>query len=152
VPASAAGATLAIEDAITLASCLQLATTVGGSAGAPLGARIYNLLRYQRVSCTQKMAFINSQLLNAYTTDWDAIQKDPKQVRLRFPKWMFRHDPEAYAYEKYGQAFAHLISGAEFQNTNFPSGHRFVPWTIEEIHQQIAEGKRVEDLLDGDWS
>ncbi|KAJ6083567.1 hypothetical protein N7467_007702 [Penicillium canescens] len=152
VPASAAGATLAIEDAITLASCLQLATSAGGGAGAPLGARIYNLLRYQRVSCTQKMAFVNSQLLNASTTDWDAIQKDPKQVRLRFPKWMFGHDPEAYAYEKYGQAFAHLVAGAEFQNTNFPSGHQFVPWTIEEIHQQIAEGKRVEDLLDGDWS
>ncbi|KAL5045380.1 hypothetical protein BDW71DRAFT_208453 [Aspergillus fruticulosus] len=146
VPASAAGATLAIEDAITLASCLQLA------GSAPLGARVYNLLRYQRVSCTQKMAFVNSQLLNASTTDWDAIQKDPKQVRLRFPKWMFRHDPEAYAYEKYGQAFAHLVAGAEFHNTNFPAGHRFVPWTIEEVHEQIAQGKRVEDLLDGDWS
>ncbi|KAL3430234.1 FAD/NAD(P)-binding domain-containing protein [Aspergillus tetrazonus] len=145
VPASAAGATLAIEDAVTLATCLQLA------ASAPLGARVYNLLRYQRVSCTQKMAFVNLQLLNASTTDWDATHKDPKQVRLLFPKWVFRHDPESYAYEKYGQAFAHLVAGAEFHNTNFPAGHKFVPWTIEEVHEQIAQGKRVEDLLDGDW-
>ncbi|ORY69636.1 putative monooxygenase [Pseudomassariella vexata] len=152
VPASVSGGTLAIEDAITLASCLQLSTGGGaGAAGAPLGAKIYNLLRYQRVSCTQKMAFVNSQLLNA-TSDWDAIKKDPKKVRLRFPKWVFRHDPEAYVYEKYGQAFAHLVAGAEFDNTNYPPGHKFVPWTIEEVHQDIADGKRVEHLLDGDWS
>ncbi|KAL4755972.1 uncharacterized protein BDW70DRAFT_166993 [Aspergillus foveolatus] len=124
----------AIEDAVTLATCLQLA------GSAPLGARVYNLLRYQRVSTTQKMAFVNSQLLNASTTDWDAIHKDSKQVRLRFPKWVFRHDPETYAYEKYKLAFAHLVAGAEFHNTNFPASHKF-----------IAQGKRVEDILDGDW-
>ena len=148
VPASVSGGTLALEDAITLATCLQLG---GGPGGAPLAAKIYNLLRYHRVSCAQKMAFVNAQLLGA-TTDWNALKKDPKMVRLRFPEWFFRHNPEAYAYEKYGQAFAHLVAGAEFQNTNFPKGHKFVPWTIEEMHQYIADGKRVADLLDGDWS
>ncbi|KAF7174536.1 hypothetical protein CNMCM5623_007706 [Aspergillus felis] len=151
VPASAAGATLALEDAVTLATCLQLAAA-GGPPGAPLGTKVYNLLRYQRVSCVQKMAFVNSQLLNASSANWEAIKQDPKQVRIRFPKWVFRHEPEAYAYEKYGQAFAHLVGGEEFVNTNFPPGHRFVPWTIEEVQQLIREGKRVEDLLDGDWS
>ncbi|TVY84601.1 FAD-dependent monooxygenase mdpD [Lachnellula suecica] len=152
VPASVSGGTLALEDAITLASCLQLSSYAGGPGGAPLGARIYNLLRYQRVSCTQKMAFVNSQVMNAATTDWETIKKDPKRVRIRFPKWVFRHDPEAYVYEKYGQAFAHLVNGSEFKNTNFPPGHNFVPWTIEEVYRDISEGKRVEDLLDGDWS
>ncbi|KAL9111229.1 MAG: hypothetical protein Q9227_004307 [Pyrenula ochraceoflavens] len=151
VPASASGGTLALEDAITLASCLQLASGGGGPKGVALGARIYNLLRYQRVSCAQKMAFVNAQLLGG-TTDWDVIRKDPKMIRLRFPQWMFRHDPEAYAYEKYGQAFAHLVGGADFKNTNFPPGHNFVPWTIEEMHQYVADGKKVVDLLDGDWS
>ncbi|KAJ5518681.1 Monooxygenase FAD-binding [Penicillium expansum] len=97
------------------------------------------------------MAFVNSQLLNA-TSDWDAIMKDPKTVRLRFPKWVFNHDPEAYVYEKYGQAFAHLITGAKFENTNLPSGHKFVPWTIEDVYKDIGEGKKIEQLLDGDWS
>ncbi|KAL2173102.1 uncharacterized protein P884DRAFT_212997 [Thermothelomyces heterothallicus CBS 202.75] len=154
VPASAAGATLALEDAVTLAACLQLAAAAGagGARAAPLGTKVYNLLRYQRVSCVQKMAFVNSQLLNASTANWDAIEQDPKQVRIRFPKWVFRHDPEAYAYEKYGQAFAHLVAGEEFVNTNFPPGHKFTPWTLEEIQQLIRDGKRVEDLLDGDWS
>nr|UIK22907.1 FAD-dependent monooxygenase [Trichoderma rhododendri] len=151
VPASAAGATMALEDAVTLAACLQLASA-GGPSGAPIGAKVYNLLRYQRASCIQKMAFVNSQVLNASSANWDAIKEDPKQVRIRFPSWVFRHDPEKYAYEKYGQAFAHLISGSEFENTNFPPGHKFVPWTIEEVQQDIREGKRVEDLLDGDWS
>ena len=150
IPASVAGGTLALEDAITLASCLQL-SSYGGASGAPLGAKIYNLMRYQRVSCVQKMAFVNSQLLNA-TTDWADIMKDPKKVRLRFPKWVFRHDPEAYVYEKYGQAFAHLVTGTEYENTNFPPGHKFVPWTIEEIYKDIEAGKRIEQLLDGDWS
>ena len=151
LPASVSGATLALEDAVTLAACLQLSSYGGGPAGAPLGAKVYNLLRYQRVSCTQKMAFVNSQLLNARTTNWDAIKKDPKRVRLRFPTWVFRHDPEAYAYEKYGQAFAHLVNGTEFVNTNFPPGHKFVPWTIEQIEDDVKNGKRVEDFLDGDW-
>ena len=152
VNTSAAGATLALEDAITLAACLQLSSSGGGPSGAVLGARIYNLLRYQRVSCAQKMAFVNSQVLNAASTDWDAIKQDPKAIRIRFPKWLFRHDPEAYVYEKYGQAFAHLVAGAEFQNTNLPPGHKFVPWTVEEVHKDIAQGKKLEEFLDGDWS
>jgi hypothetical protein len=96
------------------------------------------------------MSFVNSQLKTA--TDWDAIWKDPAKIRTRFPSWIFKHDPEAYAYEKYGQAFAHLISGTEFANTNFPPGHEFRPWTMEEVWRDIEDGKRVEDLLDGDWS
>ncbi|MCJ1275992.1 hypothetical protein MMC21_003797 [Puttea exsequens] len=150
IPASISGGTLAIEDAVTLATCLQLACSGGGGSGTPLGARIYNLLRYQRISCAQKMSFVNSESLGALNLD--EVKKDPDKIRVRFPKWLFQHDPEAYAYEKYGQAFAHLMLGAEFQNTNFPQGHKFRPWTIEEIHEDALAGKSVTDLLDGDWS
>lgn len=147
VPTSGNGATQALEDAITLATCLQLGR---GSDKAPLAARVYNLLRYERVSCAQKMSFVNSQLKTA--TDWDAIWRDPKSIRTRFPRWIFSHDPETYAYEKYEQAKAHLVSGAAFTNTNIPPGHRFVPWTIEEVYSGIKAGKKVEDMMDGDWS
>ncbi|KAG9229995.1 putative monooxygenase [Amylocarpus encephaloides] len=149
VPSSASGGTLALEDAVTLASCLQLG---GGPRLAGLAAKVYNLLRWQRVSCNQKVAFVNSQATNTKSMDWEAIKQDPKKVRLRFCKWFFRHDPEAYVYEKYGQAFAHLVEGADFQNTNIPPGHRFVPWTVEEVQRDIKAGKRIEDFLDGDWS
>jgi hypothetical protein len=82
----------------------------------------------------------------------DESKKDPESIRLQFPKWLFQHDPEAYVYQKYGQAFAHLVSGAKFQNTNFPPGHKFKPWTIEEVQEDIRAGKAVIDVLDGDWS
>ncbi len=150
VPSSASGGTLAIEDAVTLAACLQLACYGGGASGAPLGARIYNLLRYERVSCAQKLSFVNSEILGA--ANMEEVEKDPEKVRVRFPKWLFQHDPEAYVHEKYGQAFAHLVSGAEFHNTNLPLGHKFRPWTIEEVHEDARNGKSVVDFLDGDWS
>ncbi len=79
---------LALEDAITLASCLQLAVAPGSAtpgAGVPLGTRVYNLLRYERASCTQKMAFVNAQALSG-TTDWAAAKRNPKAVRLRYPE------------------------------------------------------------------
>ncbi|PHH89548.1 hypothetical protein CDD83_5807 [Cordyceps sp. RAO-2017] len=147
VPSSAAGGTLALEDAITLAACLGR----GGLDSVPLASRVYNLLRYERASCTQKMAFVNAQVLGA-TTDWDAVRRDPERVRLRYPRWFFRHDPEAYVDEKYEDAASHLATGADFRNTNIPPGHKFVHWTIEEIHRKMAAGAKVEDLLDGDWT
>jgi 2-polyprenyl-6-methoxyphenol hydroxylase-like FAD-dependent oxidoreductase len=145
-PTSGNGATQALEDAVTLAACLELS----GRGGVGIGAKIYNLLRYERVSCAQKMAFVNAQLKTA--TDWKAIAEDPSKVRTRFPKWIFSHDPEAYAYEKYGEAFKHLAAGTEFSNSNVPPGHTFVPWTMDEVVASMKAGKRVEDLLDGDWS
>jgi 2-polyprenyl-6-methoxyphenol hydroxylase-like FAD-dependent oxidoreductase len=150
IPASASGATLAIEDAVTLATCLQLSCSGSGSDGAPLGARIYNLLRYERVSCSQKMSFVNAEILGA--SNMEEVKKNPEKIRVRFPKWLFQHDPEAYVYEKYGQAFAHLVLGTKFHNTNLPPGHKFVPWTIEQIIEDARNGKAVAELLDGDWS
>ena len=147
IPTSGNGATQALEDAISIATCLELG---GGPRNASLAAKVYNLLRYERVSCAQKMSFVNSQLKTA--TDWNTIWKDPPKIRTRFPRWIFDHDPEAYAYEKYGQGFAHLVAGEEFSNTNFPPGHKFVPWTIEEVYRDIEAGKKIEDLMDGDWS
>ncbi|KAJ9605933.1 hypothetical protein H2200_009782 [Cladophialophora chaetospira] len=150
LPASASGGTLAIEDAVTLAACLQLSCSAGGANGAPLGTRVYNLLRYERVSCAQKMAFVNAEALG--DAKMDEIKQNPDKIRIRFPKWLFHHDPEAYVFEKYGQAFAHILLGSKFQNTNLPPGHKFKPWTIEEIREDARNGKRVERFLDGDWS
>ncbi|KAF2118836.1 hypothetical protein BDV96DRAFT_619938 [Lophiotrema nucula] len=150
VPASASGGTLAIEDAITLATCLELSCSASSGRGSTLGTRIYNLLRYERVSCSQKMSFVNSGILGA--ANKEDVKMDPEKVRVRFPKWLFQHDPEAYVYEKYGQAYAHLVWGAQFQNTNIPPGHAFKPWTIEQVHEDVRNGRSIVDFLDGDWS
>lgn len=146
-PTSGNGATQALEDAITLAACLQLG---GGVPGVATATAVYTRLRYERVSCAQKLSFVNAQLKTA--TDWAAVARDPARVRTRFPRWIFQHDPEAYAYEKYGLAFASVVAGAPFRNTNIPPGHEFAPWTIEEVLRDIEQGKRIEDFLDGDWS
>lgn len=90
------------------------------------------------------MSFANSEVLDA--ANMDEVKRDPEKVRVRFPKWLFQHDPEAYFYEKYGQAFAHLVSGAKFQNTNLPPGHKFRSWTIEETHEDVRNGKSVVDF------
>nr|POE70869.1 fad-dependent monooxygenase mdpd [Quercus suber] len=150
VPSSVSGGTLALEDAVSLAACLELACIEDGPAGAPTGPKTYNVLRYERVSCVQKMAFVNSELMGA--TDWDEVKKNPAQVRLRFPKWVFRHDPEAYVYENFAKAREHVLVGTEFKNTNIPPGFSFKPWTIEEIHEDVLAGKRINDFLQGDWS
>jgi 2-polyprenyl-6-methoxyphenol hydroxylase-like FAD-dependent oxidoreductase len=150
IPASASGGTLAIEDAVTLATCLQLSCSGGGQAGAPLGTRIYNLLRYERVSCSQKLSFVNAEVLRGL--NMEDITQDPEKARVRFPKWVFQHDPESYVYEKYGQAFAHLVLDEKFENTNLPPGHKFRPWTIEKIKEDARNGNSVAELLDGDWS
>ena len=98
------------------------------------------------------MSFVNSQI--KHHTDWTAVTENPKLIRTRFPRWIYQHDPEAYAYEKFGLAFNHIVSGgeAEFQNSNFPPGHVFKKWTIEEVEQDIKAGKSLEALLDGDWT
>ena len=176
LPSSGNGASQAMEDAITLATCLQL----GGKSNISSATKVYNTLRsvlgpvfcsmmyfkildlgladiletyrYERVSCAQKMSFVNSQI--KHQTDWAAVAKNPKLIRTRFPRWIYQHDPEAYAYENFGSAFHHVLSGgeAEFQNTNFPPGHAFKRWTMEEVMEEIKTGKSIEALLDGDWS
>lgn len=65
-----------------------------------------------------------------------------------------RTDPEDYAYEKFGQALHHILSGGltEFRNTNYPKDHCFRKWTIDEVRNEIASGSSIEQALDGDWS
>ncbi|KAE7996943.1 hypothetical protein FH972_001619 [Carpinus fangiana] len=147
LPASGNGGTQALEDAVTLATCLQLS---GSKDSAPLAAKVFNLLRYQRVSCAQKMSFVNAQL--KHQTDWPTIEANPKLIRTRFPRWVYMHDPEDYAYNKYGQAVHHILADGAFKNTNIPPGHKFVPWTIEQVQKDIENGKKVENFLDGDWT
>lgn len=107
---------------------------------------------YNRVSCAQKMSFINLQVRE--NADWAAISHNPALIRTRFPRWIYQHDPEAYAYSMYGPAFQHVVSGGatDFQNTNIPPGHTFRKWTIDEVKGQMKRGEMIEQLMDGDWS
>jgi hypothetical protein len=98
------------------------------------------------------MSFVNSQI--KHHTDWDAVASNPRLIRTRFPRWLYQHDPEAYTFEKFDSALHHILNNnqSDFQNTNFPPGHRFKKWTIEEVQNAIHNGISVEACLDGDWS
>ncbi|TDZ73408.1 FAD-dependent monooxygenase fsr3 [Colletotrichum trifolii] len=144
LPTSASGATMALEDAISLAALLHRS----GKRDAPLALRIQNKLRFERVTCAQKMGFKNRE--NFHNTDWDAAAKNPAAILKQVDKWVSRHNPEQYAYDSYDECASHILKGTPFQNTNSPPGHTFKPWTVAELLAYADRGERIVD--DGDWS
>jgi hypothetical protein len=77
--------------------------------------------------------------------------RNGKESKLsEFGRWIYTHDPEKYATERYHDALRHLQEGAPFSNTNIPAGLVYTPWTIDTLLSDHAEGKPT--VLDGDWS
>ncbi|TKA76108.1 hypothetical protein B0A49_03509 [Cryomyces minteri] len=150
LPASGNGATQAIEDAISLASCLQ----IGGKENIPQSVRAHVRFRFTRNSCAQKLGFSNAELLQ--DTDWEKVKLDPRRAAPRLPKWVWSHDPELYAYENYEKVVESIKQGIPFEEDtsippNYPPGYKYEPWNIEQIMDDMRNGKPV-DLGPGDWS
>ncbi|GAP88862.2 putative monooxygenase fad-binding protein [Rosellinia necatrix] len=157
LPASGNGATQAIEDAVSLASCLQIgASGASGAAGKeaiPLAVRTHVRLRFVRCACAQKLGFANAELLQ--DTDWDSVRADYKRAQPMLPGWVWRHDPERYAYEHYAAMADTVRRGVPFDEVdtippNYPKGYRYKPWNIDEIIEGVRNGKPVE-LGEGEW-
>jgi 2-polyprenyl-6-methoxyphenol hydroxylase-like FAD-dependent oxidoreductase len=144
LPTSGNGATQAMEDAVTIAECLKQA----GKANIPTAVKTHNLLRFDRVSCAQRLGWENDQRF--HKADFSSGPIDLSKVQARVPKWIFTHDPEQYAIDNYANAAASVMKGRGFANTNIPAGHVPSLWTMEEVLALEAEGKTVE--LSGDWS
>ncbi|EOD44484.1 putative monooxygenase fad-binding protein [Neofusicoccum parvum UCRNP2] len=151
LPASGNGATQAIEDAVSLAACLQLA---GGPARLPHAVRAHVRMRFVRNACAQKLGFSNAELLQ--DTDWSKVKLDPRRAAPKLPRWVWSHDPERYAcdfFEKFVEAvrkdvpLAEEIEGVE---PNYPPGYRYEPWHIEDVMEDMRMGRAVE-LGSGDW-
>lgn len=150
LPASGNGATQAIEDAISVASCLQ----IGGKENIPQSVRTHVGFRFVRNSCAQKLGFSNAELLQ--DTDWEKVKFDPRRAAPKLPKWVWSHDPEAYAYENYDRAVESLKQSIPFEDDdrippNYPPGYKYEPWNIEQIMDDMRQGKPI-DLGPGDWS
>jgi len=149
LPASGNGATQAIEDAISIASCLQ----IGGKETVPQSVRVHLRFRFIRNSCAQKLGFSNAELLQ--DTDWDKVKLDPRRAAPKLPKWVWSHDPEAYAYENYHKAAESIKKGVDMADEdsyepNYPKGYKYEPWNIEKIMEDMRAHKPC-DLGSGDW-
>ncbi|GKZ27032.1 hypothetical protein AbraIFM66951_001795 [Aspergillus brasiliensis] len=144
LPTSASGGTMAMEDAYSLAACLH----ISGKKNVSVGTKVHNHLRFERVSCAQKMGFRNREVF--HNTDWDAVAKNPHIMGKMVGDWLVYHDPEQYAYENYGPCAEHLLKGTPFKNTNSVPGYTYKPWTVKELLDASESGKPVED--EGDWS
>ena len=94
------------------------------------------------------MGFVNQETYQH--TDWKAVGKNTNAVKAKYGSWIYNHDLENSAYEYYGKAFYHPVSGEPFENTNSPLGYVRKPWTIDELMALRDEVKPIE--LDGDWS
>ena len=146
VPSSSNGATQALEDASSIATCLEIAKT---PENIPVATKVHNLLRADRVSCAQRLGFWNQATFQ--NPNWDEIRDNPKaKAPNAAPVWIRTHDPAKYAVENYEKAAESIKHGTTFRNTNIPPGYPCEKWSIAELIKGMGKGKGVE--LAGDWS
>ncbi|KAJ4341958.1 hypothetical protein N0V95_007054 [Ascochyta clinopodiicola] len=144
LPTSFSGGTMAMEDAYSLAACLH----ISGKADVSLATKIHNKLRFERVSCAQKMGFKNREIF--HNTNWEKQDQGSKPVNQMVGTWLINHDPEQYAYDNYHSCAQHLLTDAPFENTNSVPGYKYKPWTVKELLDASERGEPLED--EGDWS
>lgn len=163
LPTSGYGASMAMEDAYSLAQCIRRES----KDRLPIAARAHSLLRFvsnpnfvfrfarqltylqrfERVSCAQKIGFKNREVF--HKTDWAAVAKDPKVLSRNWAPWLLEHDPEAYVDSQYDACVEHIEKGTPFKNTNAVPGFDYVPWNV----QGFMEASERNELLDdaGEW-
>ncbi|KAJ5659885.1 hypothetical protein N7507_006336 [Penicillium longicatenatum] len=161
LPSSGNGATQGMEDAVSLATCLQVA----GKDNVHWATRVHNklrfvnhslqrywagfltkaLLRFERVACIQLLGVLNHEMRQRSS---NAKASQAKPIGL-LGSWVWQHDPEQYVIENYSKALANLTSGDLFHNTNIPAGYAYQPWTIDGVLKAMEMGEEI--VLDGDW-
>ncbi|EON65625.1 hypothetical protein W97_04864 [Coniosporium apollinis CBS 100218] len=150
LPSSGNGATQAIEDAVSLASCLQ----IGGRENVAQSVRAHIRMRFVRNACAQKLGFANAARLQ--DTDWEKVKLDPRVAAPALPKWVWSHEPEAYAYENYDKVVESMKKGIPFEDDdsippNYPKGYKYEPWSMDKIVDDMNNGRPV-DLGPGEWA
>ncbi|KAM5347557.1 hypothetical protein ACJ41O_007381 [Fusarium nematophilum] len=125
LPTSGTGGVQAIEDAATLAAVLD----VLGRKEIPLAFKVFEKLRYERTSLTQRMGWETRH--RWHKTDWDAVKRNPSIMKMPQPAWIYGHDAEKYAYDRLQDAVDSVRKGAKFDSTNTPPGYVHEDWTVE---------------------
>lgn len=141
LPSSGNGATQAMEDGISLAACVARAK----KGDVPSATRVHNLLRFERVGFLQAMGVARSR--TRIQAEGARKFKEPPMPGA----WLWEHDAEAYAVERFEEARGYLEDPTKkgFVNTNCPKTE-YIPWTIESLEEALEKGEPT--VLDGDWS
>ncbi|KAL6703090.1 hypothetical protein ACN47E_010227 [Coniothyrium glycines] len=147
LPTSISGGTMAMEDGYSLATCLALA---GGKTNVGLATRVHNKLRFERVSCAQKLGFKNREIIHAEAPSEPA---KPRQAGLNkvVGDWIPFHDPEKYANTQFAACKASIDGSSkdEFKNTNAVPGYTYKPWSVREMLEIADKGETIQD--EGEW-
>ncbi|TDZ20003.1 FAD-dependent monooxygenase mdpD [Colletotrichum orbiculare MAFF 240422] len=151
IPSSISGATTALEDAQSFAECLRLA----GKADAHLGTKVHELLRIRRASILQRLGFANRREMHR-AGGMEALLKHPDTAKsgpMGLGKWIWTHNAEFYATERFAEARAHLETGSPFEHTNLPPGFKWQDgWTMQDEVEKEKQGINTPDLkLNGYW-
>ncbi|KAI0873009.1 FAD/NAD(P)-binding domain-containing protein [Hypoxylon argillaceum] len=148
LPQSANGATQAMEDGISLAECLYQ----GGKDDVHWATKVHTKLRYQRVSVIQQVGIVNRYAIHHIDMSLVDEGKNPFENVFHLGRWIWQHEPEDYARERFAAALDHLQTGAPFENTNLPKGHVFEDWDVETELEKQAAGVPSQLMSNGDWS
>lgn len=98
LPTSAQGAAQAVEDGVTIATCLRRA---GSRAAVPRAVRAHERIRYDRVREAQKTGESTRDMW--HKTDWDKVKEDPSVIQFPRLAWIFEHDAEKHAEAVYDE-------------------------------------------------
>ncbi|KKK12911.1 hypothetical protein AOCH_000473, partial [Aspergillus ochraceoroseus] len=119
LPTTGQGANQAIEDGAVVAICLELA----GKQRIPLGLRVMQKLRYDRVSLIQDGGL--KMLASLQKANWKAESKEDVPTMVARPFWIFSHDCERDTYQEFGKAANAVLNETEYTATNIPSDGLF---------------------------
>ncbi|KAF9884569.1 hypothetical protein FE257_013097 [Aspergillus nanangensis] len=108
-----------IEDAATVAICLQLA----GKTHISLALQAVERLRYARTSIIQSSG--PKIYAGVRNPDWKAIEKDPSLIMLPRPKWIFGYDVPRDVYEQFPLVKRAIEEGSSYTPKNIPPGGRY---------------------------
>jgi hypothetical protein len=119
------GGTQALEDGVSLASCLLLSVEKHGIRALPNGAKVHNALRINRVAAIESTGMERTN--KHRQIDFDKVKRNPELIRNEPALWQTEHDPQLYAEEQFGAGFACLESAKAFVNSKKPAEFIFQP-------------------------
>ncbi|GLI81821.1 hypothetical protein PoHVEF18_010212 [Penicillium ochrochloron] len=120
LPSSGQGGTQAIEDAATLAICLELA----GKKDVALALSVTEKLRHQRAQIVQQGGLAVLQFVMNHV-DFEALRTDPTMVKPPHPAWILDHDCQEYAYREFVKAAEAIQDGEEYVPHNIPRDGKY---------------------------